>query len=327
MSRKTKASEEKVEDKITRPQRIRRPKSGSSRDQLGISREEQDRIYARSIQVEQERIAALSEVTRISSAQMKENNTIVLQKLGITQGSNPVVAIATTGKEVERDMSNSLGFVDPPGNVNEYANPSGNIDKDVNRLGYVDKYFNPPGNIDKDVNRLGYVDEYANPSGNIDKDVNRLGYVDKYFNPPGYVDEYVNPLGYVNKYVNPPGYVDKYVNPPGYVDKYVNPLGYVDEYVNPPKITDDYVNAICDLEQQKKLLQDKTETLLNTETILSKIQVDKDKLVKEIRIVSTENRRITNLVSDLAVKERADKRRSDIEKDKNSKESRKGIPT
>jgi hypothetical protein len=55
MRGKPEASEEKVEDKIERPQRIRRPKSGSSRDLLGINREEQERIYA------------LSTVTRLSS--------------------------------------------------------------------------------------------------------------------------------------------------------------------------------------------------------------------------------------------------------------------
>jgi hypothetical protein len=76
------------------------------------------------------------------------------------------------------------------------------------------------------------------------------------------------------------------------------------------------VNSLKNLEEHKKLLQDKSEMLFNTEVALTRTQGDKDKLTREIRVVATENRRITDLVSELAEKEKSNRRKAESDKDK-----------
>jgi hypothetical protein len=63
------------------------------------------------------------------------------------------------------------------------------------------------------------------------------------------------------------------------------------------------INSQKDLEEHKRMLQDKSEMLLNTEVALTRTQGDKDKLLKEIRVVASENRRVAELMD----KEKSDR--------------------
>jgi hypothetical protein len=70
------------------------------------------------------------------------------------------------------------------------------------------------------------------------------------------------------------------------------------------------VNAQKNFEEHKKMLQEQKEMLLNTEVALTRTQGDKDKLLKEVRVVARDNRRAL----DLADKERSDRIKAENDK-------------
>jgi hypothetical protein len=261
MRGRPKAGEDKVENKtITegsdRPQRTRRSRYGSSRENESpggsfTNPEEEAKI----------------------------NKDLMLQKVGIGQDSNPAVEQAT-GEE-------GKGENESPGMVNQYADHT----------------------IPTTAQLTGMVNQYADHREN---------------ESPGMVNQYADHTIPTTVPLTEEQIMWKAAFDPSEDDS-DNDVSLQEDYKksrSPPNkgpIKHQLVISLKNVEIQKKLLQDKSDMLHNTEQVLSKTQLDKDKLTKEIRVVATENRRIADLVAELAVKEKAERRRNSDEKEKLSR--------